>query len=126
MTERTENSVKREQDFSLRIAVFAKRNTSQEFRLMMDSLLKQGAKTLTVIVADMNEPGDPYSLSLQEDIRQYSGVRMMPLPENSTAAKLRNQALEDAQEDYIAFIAASDHFMSPAGAMCPRSYPEFL
>lgn len=94
----------------LSIIVLAKENTSFAFRHMMDCLQKQTVSPLQIMVVDVNTPGDPYSLSLQEDIRSMQDVVLLPVTGVKTITQACNEALKEIVTPYVCFINSNDYW----------------
>lgn len=95
---------------ALSIIILAKANTSYTFRQMLDSLRHQSIGAPEILVIDCNSAGDPYSLSLQEDISRLDDVRLLPPQGHRTIGEACNTALEQCCGDYVCFINSSDEW----------------
>jgi len=93
---------------ALTIVVLAKENTSYAFRRMMASLEAQTVADMRIWVLDCNVPGDPYSLSLQEDISGMEGIRLLPVSAGASVAQACNEALEQIETAYVGFVNSCD------------------
>lgn len=92
----------------LTIVVLAKENTSYAFRNMMESLRAQTVAGLQTWVLDCNVPGDPYSLSLQEDVGGMEDVQLLSVHTHRGIAKACNEVLEQIQTPYVGFVNSCD------------------
>lgn len=96
----------------LTIVVLARENTSYTFRQMLDSLQRQTVSGMQIWVLDCNTPGDPYSLSLQEDIAGMEGVRLLPRPDVKSVAEACNRLLGQVESPYVGFVNSCDKWYS--------------
>lgn len=88
--------------------VLARENTSYAFRHMIDALKGQTVPYARLLVMDLNTPGDPYSLGLQEDIRKMEDVQLLPTSGAQTGADACNKALAEIDTPYVCFINSTD------------------
>ena len=84
----------------LTLVVLAKENTSYAFRNMMDSLQSQTVSGLQVWVLDCNTPGDPFSLSLQEDVGAMDDVRLVSVRAHGGTAAACNEVLKQVESPF--------------------------
>lgn len=94
------------------MVVLARENTSFVFRQMMRCLKEQTVGSTNLLVLDCNTPGDPYSLSLQEDIGTMDDVHLLPITGTKTITEACNKALEAITSPYVCFINSSDSWYS--------------
>lgn len=92
----------------LTLVVLAKENTSYAFRNMMDSLRSQTVSGLRIWVLDCNVPGDPYSLSLQEDVGGMDDVQLLSVRTQRGTARACNEVLEQIESPYVGFVNSCD------------------
>ena len=90
------------------LVVLARENTSFVFKQMMGCLKNQTVGSTSLLVLDCNVPGDPYSLSLQEDISAMEDVQLLPITGTKTITEACNKALEAVASPYVCFINSSD------------------
>lgn len=95
---------------TLSIVILARKNTSYAFGQMLDDLHRQTVEPAEILVTDCNTPGDPYSLSLQEDISHRENLRLLPVHRRDTLADICNAALEECSGSYVCFIDSSDNW----------------
>lgn len=93
---------------TLTLVVLAKENTSYAFRNMMESLQSQTVSGLQIWVLDCNSPGDPYSLSLQEDVGSMEDVRLLSVHTHRGMARACNVVLEQIESPYVGFVNSCD------------------
>lgn len=92
------------------LVVLARENTSFVFKQMIGCLKEQTVGSTSVLVLDCNVPGDPYSLSLQEDIGAMEDVRLLPISGTKTITEACNKVLATIQTPYVCFINSSDRW----------------
>lgn len=92
----------------LTLVVLAKENTSYAFRNMMDSLRGQTVSGLKIWVLDCNVSGDPYSLSLQEDVGGMDDVQLLSIHTHRGTAWACNEVLEQIESPYVGFVNSCD------------------
>lgn len=92
----------------LTVIVLARENTSYTFRQMLGSLQSQTLAALRVWVLDCNTPGDPYSLSLQEDIAAMRDVQLLPFTQAQSVAGACNSLLAQVESPYVGFVNSCD------------------
>ena len=91
----------------LTVVVLAKENTSYAFRHMLEGLKAQTIPEMNIWVLDCNVPGDPYSLSLQEDVDGMADVRLLPSGAGAVPARC-NEALAQVESPYVCFVNSND------------------
>ena len=92
------------------LVVLARENTSFVFKQMMGCLKDQTVGSTSLLVLDCNVPGDPYSLSLQEDIGAMEDVQLLPITGSKTITEACNKVLETIHTPYVCFINSSDRW----------------
>ncbi len=90
------------------VIVLSRGMTSYLFEQMMDSLRAQQALPAEVFVVDCNDPGDPLSMSLQEDLRSLPGLKLITPQRARSMGHMCNLALNRCNGEYICLVDSCD------------------
>lgn len=80
----------------------------------IDSVLNQTYKNIEVCLVDDNEPGDEYSIKLQEALKKYDGdsrVRYITQEKHINGAAARNAGIKAANGEFVGFLDDDDEWL---------------
>lgn len=100
-----------EEGQQLSVVILSRKNASASILAAIQAIRAQETVPVTLYLLNLNDPADPYTLSLQDDLLSMPDVHLLTVKGTHTMGQLRNIVLEKITTPFVSFAFTEERWM---------------